>query len=514
MNESMCESERTQTTKIKPPSWKMASPATSEGKRAVDEGNGPSCDISATPRSDTSETRDHYEYEAFEATQQDKKQTLLGEGGGVFAETPDPATPATTAPPAAAAAAAAGSAENGAHVGGEFAVGSGNNGTLLTPRLEIVDESASAADITAEARTHLAAVDPLLPHLMVVKVVKNERRTFVNIRVKREYLRLIFHQQHGDVFFCFFPDDTLEPFVKIIALHKYNGEIKPIPPELDADLTTSINAFKAHHQISNESYCFQTPSQERICAPALSQTLTTIRTFPPHLYNLSMRVASAMYRHKMPITAALDLPSAQRAIAAARARGSRHEAWHTFNGTLLKSLLQVNHTPDKVPPITVELRSYFLLTLFAVERNGVLYEIHLSDKLEPFAIACAIHPAHGLLVRLTRAQVEDLTAVLGEFKRKYQIVGETYHYTTLEERLKTDEFTRRAGVGVQSKAHSTDFHLKIRVPTLLCRNTLSILHLVDFARMRTDLEPIAYQYSRDTLAWDQVLPLLLQDAHQ
>ncbi len=364
----------------------------------------------------------------------------------------------------------------------------------------------------AEARTHLGTVDPLLPHLCVVKVVRNERRCFINIRVKREYLRLIFHQRHGDVFYCFFPDDTLDPFVKIIALHKHEGELRPLSPAHDAPLQTSIAAFKAFHQIVNESYCFQDPlSHQRILAPTLAETLGVARARPPHQYNLSMRIATAMYRHKMPITLPLDLGAAQALIARARTCTTRGAAWQSMQGTTLRTLLQVNETPDRQPPINVELRSNFMMCLFAVERQGVLYEIHLSDKFEPYAIACAIHPAFGLLMRLTKQQVDDLTAVIGEFKHRFNIAGESYHYTTLAERLKTDEHARQAGVPLQSKAHSTDFHLKIRVPTLLCRNTLAVMQLVDFPRMRTELEPVAYQYSRETLTWEQVLPLLLED---
>jgi hypothetical protein len=488
------------------------SPATKEQRR-IDEGNGPSCETSATPRSDTSDFHEQQDGDASEGAGGSQKEHKAHQH---FDVTPESVFTSANLETPARADSGAGSAHPPANHGAAQALASGGgaHGMLLTPRLEILDESATAADIAAEAKVHLAAVDPLLPHLVVVKLVKNERRSFINIRVKREFLRLIFHQQHGDVFFCFFPDDTLEPFVKIVALHKHSGEIKPVPPELDADLAASIAAFKAHHQISNESYCFQTLSHERVCSPTLSQTLTTIRAHAPQQYNLSMRVASAMYRHKMPIAAAVDMPAAQRAIAEARARGNRHEALRVLNGSILKSLLQVNQTPEKAPPITVELRSYFLLSLFAAERNGVLYEIHLSDKFEPFAIANAIHPTHGLLVRLTRAQIDDLNAVLADFKRKYQIVGETYHYTPLDERLRTDDFTHRSGIGLQSKAHSTDFHLKIRVPTLLCRNTLSILHLVNFARMRTDLEPIAYQYTRETVSWELALPSLLRDATQ
>ena len=90
--------------------------------------------------------------------------------------------------------------------------------------------------IFLEARAKLRIFDPMLEHITTVKLVRNERRNLLNVRIRKDYLRLLFHITSGDNFFCFFPDYSLQPFVRIVCLHRMRGEIRPIPPELDADL--------------------------------------------------------------------------------------------------------------------------------------------------------------------------------------------------------------------------------------------------------------------------------------
>ena len=53
-----------------------------------------------------------------------------------------------------------------------------------------------------------------------------------------------------------------------------------------------------------------------------------------------------------------------------------------------------------------------------------------------------------------------------------QISGETYHYTSYAERMATDAFVAGGGASRSSKAHSSDFHLKIRVSSAMCTCTM------------------------------------------
>ena len=216
-----------------------------------------------------------------------------------------------------------------------------------------------------------------------------------------------------------------------------------------------------------------------------------------------------MYLHKMHITTAIDLPVAQQAIAAALHLGNREAAHQSLNGSLLKSLVDIRFCAGS---LQAELRAYFILTLHIEKHEDCYYEFHLSDKMEPFAIACVLDPLHGLLTMLTRRHVEHLTTAIANFKAKYNIANETYHYTTLADRQATDAFTQRGGASQRQKAHSSDFHLKIRIPTALYKGHISILHLFDFDHFREAAEPIRYQYSRVTVPWTDIATLLRQEA--
>jgi hypothetical protein len=72
--------------------------------------------------------------------------------------------------------------------------------------------------IKRETLKRLGDLDPILQHIMDVKLVRNERRNFINVRIKADYTTLLFqHCEHG-VFNCFFLSDKLEPFVTITVV--------------------------------------------------------------------------------------------------------------------------------------------------------------------------------------------------------------------------------------------------------------------------------------------------------
>ena len=351
----------------------------------------------------------------------------------------------------------------------------------------------------------------------------------INIRVRREFMRIIFHVREGEVAFCFVADMGLEPFVHLVVLHAVQGELSPAPPEHDAGLVRAVDAFKARHGVSGEQYATAGPHMHA----SLPAALAAARVAPgPGI--VAMRIASAMYAAKMPVTAALDLPATRAAMAAARACPDASSARSQLPG-LTRALMDVSQGssgqrrevrdgagagagagagpgPGAGAGVHVGLRGHYAASLLVVPRGGVFYEFHLSDKMEPYAIACVLHPDRGPLTRLTRAQVADLAEALAQLRVRLGLQGETYHYTPLAEREATEAFVRGGGAAVRAKAHSRDFHLKIRVPTALCTTTIVALQLVDFAAVRTRIEPVQYQYARETLDWDQVHALLLADA--
>ncbi|KAH3745752.1 hypothetical protein Pelo_12833 [Pelomyxa schiedti] len=140
----------------------------------------------------------------------------------------------------------------------------------------------------------------------------------------------------------------------------------------------------------------------------------------------------------------------------------------------------------------------------------------ISDKLEPYVILTVVDPQVGRLHRLTKAQVGHLAQSLEKFRVRFGISNETYHYTPLRERQETDTFVRtgdKRGIPPPgTKAHSSHFHLKIRVATKMLEARMPIYSLLNIGALREAVEPVKYSFSRVSLDWEATLPLLMTDA--
>jgi hypothetical protein len=160
--------------------------------------------------------------------------------------------------------------------------------------------------------------------------------------------------------------------------------------------------------------------------------------------------------------------------------------------------------------LNVSVRREFVTLCYSECIAGTHYCYFVSDKLEPFVIATAVDPVEGRLVRLTRRQCEDFARSLEGFRRRFGLANETYHYTPLAERVATDSFSSAAPPG--TKGHSTNWHLKIRVATVMISHILPVFNLIDLATLRTTLEPVKYNFSRSTLPWEETYRQILADA--
>ncbi len=114
-------------------------------------------------------------------------------------------------------------------------------------------------------------------------------------------------------------------------------------------------------------------------------------------------------------------------------------------------------------PRNLRVKAEYSTLIFQQRIHGVFYCFLLSDKLEPFVIIIALHPQHGRLARLAPAQVADLREAIRHFKDRFGINDETYSYTQEEARVAAGA----GGVAVQNKAHSSHFHLKMRIATAM-----------------------------------------------
>ncbi len=116
-------------------------------------------------------------------------------------------------------------------------------------------------------------------------------------------------------------------------------------------------------------------------------------------------------------------------------------------------------------------------------RDNLRFCFLVSDKLEPYMIIVALSPAHGKLLRLTKRQIDDCYTAIVAFKQRFGVDNESYHYTPCAEREQADAAVA-AGMSREAKAHSTHWHLKMRIATGMYKQQFPILQLLDFDHLR------------------------------
>lgn len=106
--------------------------------------------------------------------------------------------------------------------------------------------------------------------------------------------------------------------------------------------------------------------------------------------------------------------------------------------------------------------------------DSVIFCFMASNQIEPILVVVAVHSELGRLKNLTDTQLEHLEIAIRQLKIRYKLEGETYAYTSVQDRL--------AG-----SWHSRHFHLKIRIPTEMYMEVFPTMHVL--ARKRHLLEP-------------------------
>lgn len=128
----------------------------------------------------------------------------------------------------------------------------------LAPELEKTTtdlSEAEKAEIKEQALKRMDEIDPMLRHTMDVKVVRNQRRNFINIRVRPDYATLLFQHKGGyGVRYCFFISDKLEPYIIITAVSPVEGKLQRLAKSQVEELEEGVKRFKEQYGISGESY--------------------------------------------------------------------------------------------------------------------------------------------------------------------------------------------------------------------------------------------------------------------
>lgn len=396
------------------------------------------------------------------------------------------------------------------------------------------------AQICREAMQRLAAIDPMLAHLAQANVVRNERRNFLNLRIRHGLLALLWRwtavparkppsaagaadstaRSGGEgsastddaLTIGFFMSNSMQPLVQVVPICRRRGvlsEWAQVP--LDA-LRSAVAGFVGTLGLGRPHFSLALPQPGEPLASAerfedLEEALDYVqgpRCSLQAAFVLTLDLSLSDFQRHLRILRLFSLDTLAKAVEVVqhsplRAVRPRLRELHP----LLPHLVYTRST--------VEIQSRFMATVFAVVKDDVAYEFHLSEKLEPYVIIIAIHPRHGKLHWLDPTQLGHLEEALGEFKAKFGIHGESYHYTALAERQATDAFVRSGAAPTTSKAHSSDFHLKMRVATGMVKDRLPVLGLFNFDAVRTRVEPIRYNFSRENMSWPDVKAILLTE---
>lgn len=158
--------------------------------------------------------------------------------------------------------------------------------------------------------------------------------------------------------------------------------------------------------------------------------------------------------------------------------------------------------------INVILKKEYLPLIFYERLDDVYFCFFVSDKLEPYVIITALHVEKGRLINLNRKLMDGLKNAIYNFKRKFGISNEGYHYTSLKERNETESSVSKGDISFQNKSHSRHWHLKMRIATGMYTQKLPILNLFDFNSAKEKIEPVKYNYSRETMTWESILEIL------
>lgn len=127
-----------------------------------------------------------------------------------------------------------------------------------------------ARAIEQEAIEHLAAIDPFLRHLISFKLVRNQRKNFINFRIKKALIPTIhFHRDVATGCVVLFSLSIfLEPYIVVTPVHPRTGAPLTWADADPAVLNRGIASFKHRHQLKNERYRYLESGVEAESFPA------------------------------------------------------------------------------------------------------------------------------------------------------------------------------------------------------------------------------------------------------
>lgn len=153
--------------------------------------------------------------------------------------------------------------------------------------------------INEDAKFVLSQRDGFLAHMTEFKIVRSFQTNYLNMRLRREYLHVIFCKKvlGTRLNFMFIPSDKFESAVIVIALHSVTGRLPTLKSWEIPQFLQVLNEFLALYSIRDESYLY-TPLCDRLHAP--DNVPYSQKCHSTH-FHVKIQVNSSVYENMMPL---------------------------------------------------------------------------------------------------------------------------------------------------------------------------------------------------------------------
>jgi hypothetical protein len=145
-------------------------------------------------------------------------------------------------------------------------------------------------------------------------------------------------------------------------------------------------------------------------------------------------------------------------------------------------------------------------------RHETFFMFYLSDKFEPFVILTVVSSEDGCdrfhrKLKLDLDIVNRLPTCMKNFLNNFHLSNGNLnelqlHYTKEQERENSD------GVGSSFRAHSENWHLKIRISSQFYKDKLPIMQFVRLDELRSSMEMVKYQFERQVVSFNEIMEML------
>lgn len=150
--------------------------------------------------------------------------------------------------------------------------------------------------IYQQAMAVLREKDPLLANTVELRVARQGRNNYINLRIRRQFSNMLYHVKVNDLAYCFFASDKLDSTVIVIVLSvKTTSDPRLRTVQSVDDLSSAVSSFLAAMDLSPSGYSYTAENERK------DPTLSHSRHF-----HLKIHLDWASFAKVMPTAALYD----------------------------------------------------------------------------------------------------------------------------------------------------------------------------------------------------------------